>query len=348
MPIPKNKNKLIDALNRFSDKSPSIEYQYKKASVGNSEFASRLEGYVKEISNGYKDGMDLTQEVSKISEREGLSENEIDRLVQSVNMKIYQIMFDKTKGQDNRDVKFPIAKAEEVKRILGMSKKEDEEDSSDELPGDKTEKVASEKKTMLSLLEKSASDDREFFYNSAEIKDGYRDHLLEKVSTNLNQDFENKEKISKDLKDSSGILGVAFAKYASHGLNHQKIFDKMCSSAGLRKSGQRLVKEAFLRAGKEFKIKKEASINLADIDSMEDFSLGKHSISKVAEEEVASLPEVVDKKNKIRDFEKLVDLAVKIQEDEQMLNEINEKIETKKKIIEEAEKNKKIKEGNNE
>jgi len=341
MPIPKNKSKLISALNNFKEKTPTSIFQYKKASDGDSAFATALEGYVNEISKNYKDGMDLTQEVSKIAEREDLSENEIDRLVQSVNMKIYQKVFENTKGQDNREVKFPIAKSREVKRILGMSKKEDtDSNESEELPGDKTEKVASEKETMETLLIKSAESKREFGYSSAEIKNGYRDFLMEKISENLNNDIEDREHIEKNIIDNSGALGVAFAKYASHKLDHQKIFDKMCFRSGLRKSGQQIVKKSFERARGEFKLEKKASINFVDIEGVEDFSLGLHSISKVADEEVASLPDVVDKKNKIRDFEDLVNLAVKIQEDEKTLNDINEKIETKKKIVEKTEKDK--------
>ena len=342
MAIKRNgKSSLAQALVNLTESGSVLgKMQYKQASEGTSDFALKLEGFVKEVESKYRDGMDLTQEVVKIAERENLTDDEIDRAVQAINMRIYQICFDKTSGQEDRTVKFAIADPNEVKSKLGRGAKPSEPSTTDApapAPASGEEKVASlKRRDLASALLDYNSSAHETGYSAPEIKGAYQEYLFDKVAANISADLEKAAGIKEELEDGVKTLGVCFAKYASHGLDHQAIFEKMCSQSKLRKVAQLAVKEAFEAFKGEFKVAEEETLDLVDTDAVEDFSLGQHSVSGVGNENIATLPEVVDKKRQVRDFEKLVDIALKIQTDDELLDSINQKIEAKKQLIDSA------------
>lgn len=302
--------------------------------LASGDVGAKIEKLVREIESSYKEGMDLTAEVARIAKRDNLQDKELDRLAQGINMRVYQLLFPKTAGKEDRTVRFKIADPFKAKEILGRTKKHTEESAT--TPGDGEEKVASPR-TLAGMLEVYDPSTGTEDYYAAPIRGAFGEYLYEKIASNIYHHAEDIREKEASVKEDVEMLGIAFAKYAStRDLNHQNVFNKMCVDADFRKINQLRVKEAFDRFKGQFKVAEDVSLDLFDIDSCEDFSLGGHSISKVAEEPM-KLPEISGKKRQIKDFEKLVNAALKIQEDDEMLEEMMQKMEAKKKIISEKE-----------
>lgn len=326
------KSSMAKALNRLSD-VPSVlnMSQYKSASdVGS--FESKLEGYISDIKSKFKPGMNLSDEVTKIAERDSLTDDEIDRVCQSINMSTYQDLFDKSIGKEDRGVKFSIAKPEQVKKAVNGTSEEVSKEAS-ELDGDMEKKAGP--KDIVSAILNYNPEGRNTKYSRAAVPEARRDYLFEKIAKDISSDFEKLASVESDINEDLQTMGVCFCKYASdvRGIDYQKVFDRMSFRAGLRRGTQIKIRNKFDDMKGVYKIASDVSLNLIDVSSVEDFSLGNHSISKIAEAEVSALPDVVDKKRDVRDFEKLVQIALKIQDNDSMLEDINNKIEAKRQIV---------------
>ena len=308
--------------------------QYKLASSA-TEFERSLETYIEEAKAEFRKKVGLTESAISISKRENLNDDEIDRFCQALNNAVYKDLFAKSEGQADRYVKFKIAKPEDVKKAVNGSTSEKLEVKQTMGDEAKLEKKASFQGALDALMSIDASA-IEGKYSPAAAPKAYGEFLLNKVAFIIAEDLKEKEDIEEKLASDREMLGFCFAKYASMKnpvIDTQKVFEKMCCESGMRKIAQKDIRDEFERFRGPFKIASDFSLELVSIDDVEDFSLGKHSISKIAEEVVAELPEVVDKKREVKDFEKLVQMAIRIQENDQMLDRINEKIEAKRKVV---------------
>lgn len=333
--IRKGLGSVADALIK-SDITPlDLKREVKLAS---DDFNIRLISLVNELYTNHNEGADLTRRVADLAIREGLTGNEVDHLVRGINRKIFQKKYDETKGKDDRRVTFKIADPYEVKAIMGLTSEPKE--SVAEESDSSLEKVASEKKASTVADAIMSFDPNESAYvgsiTPAICTDAHQEYVLDKIAMNLQNDMSRAEMLERSIKESVDLAGACFVKYASHGLDHQDIFKKMCVTSQVEPYVQEAIKGSFDYRKTLTKSAKDHSIELVKISEEEDFSLGKYSISKIAESTIATLPEVVNKKRQINNFQKLVDLAVQIQKDDEMLNQINENIETKKRILEES------------
>lgn len=271
---------------------------------------------------------DLNATISELAKSEGFNKDETMRVIQAVNNCIYQSLYAETVGKTDRSVKFTIADIDKVMPV---------EAASTGVVDENNEKVASLQKP--TFFEKIASYqmDEHNTYSPAAVPGADVDFLMERVASDLKSTALALEKVAGEVKGAQDLLGVAFSKYASAGLNVQTIFEKMAKQSNMRKTKQADIIETYNRVNAlSKKASENPSLELVDIDAVKDFSLGRHSISKIAEQDVLSLPEVSDKKREVKDFQKLVELAIKIQSDEAMQKNLEEKLEAKRELVAQA------------
>lgn len=326
------RNSLAEALAKLdmnADSGLSIRPEVKLAS-DMSPFESNKKEIVDDIVKkvGLSNGTDINALIVKAIKDYSLNEDEGMRIIQAVNMGVYRLLYDQTSGKDNRAVKFNIADPAKVfnKPVAETSGLLDESN----------EKVASLHKVRQTLTEKLASLDMTTVesYSPAMIPSAKEDFLFERLSKDLNKTASDLSVVTRDIDESLELMGRAFSEYAKQaGEGVQTVFEKMACQSKMRKTRQADVVIAYNKARSLDKKASEVNLELVDIDAVEDFSLGRHSISKVAEQEVLTLPEVSDKKREIQSFEKLVEMALKIQENETLKQNLTEKLETKRELI---------------
>lgn len=296
-----------------SDLSP---FEIKKKSVVDSVVADFLKD---ETTN-------LNEKIAALAKAENFNKEETMRVVQSVNNGIYQALYAKTTGKPDRSVKFEIA---DINKIMPKD--------SPAVVDESNEKVASlQKPTFLEKIASFQMDEYET-YSPAAVPTAFDDFFREKIASDLRETEKALEKVASDVMSSKELIGFAFSKYASYGLDIQAIFEKMAKQSNTHKTGQAEIIEIYDRMNALDKRASEyPKLELVDIDAIKDFSLGRHSISKIAEESVLALPEVSDKKREIQSFQRLVELALKIQSDEALQNNLAEKLDAKRELVAQA------------
>jgi hypothetical protein len=316
---------IADAILKL-DTQPEISYgEIKVASM--TDFDVKKKGIVDGIVRDYMSNKnkDLNSAIAEIAKANNFNENEILRIIQSVNMAVYQELYERSFGGMERKVQFDIASPEKIM----PSVKPTEGPVVDE----NNEKVAMEKTASLNEIIAGVDMDIPTKY-SAPVIPGFYDHFIAgKVAADLASTEESLEKAAAELNDTIEKIATALAIYSTKGIDVQAVFEKLASRAGIRKLKQADIIEVYNRACSNEKIASDVKLELVDIDAIEDFSLGKHSISKIAEEATLMLPEVSAKRSEIKNFEKLVELALKIQGNEELRNELLNSLELKKEII---------------
>lgn len=329
----KGLSSLAGAVNKIQNKVSVLDSAQYKTAAEVGDFERKLEGYLSEVKSKFRDNMSLTDEVIKIATRDSLTDDEIDRVCQALNMKTYQDQFEKTVGKDDRSVRFPIASPEKVKAAVRGPVKEEGEKAASEMDGEMEKSAGG--KDLVSRIINYNPEGRDRIYSKPLLPNARTEFLLDKIAKNLREDIEKAAALQREIDEGVETVSICFSKYASdaRGLDFQGAFDRMSYRAGLRRGTQMKIRDQFDKVKGYHKIASDVTLNLINIDEVEDFSLGNHSISKIAEEPVASLPEVVDKKRDVKDFEKLVQIALKIQENDKMLDTINSNIESKRQIV---------------
>lgn len=326
---------LADKLISVKDKGSVLnESQYKKASEnGFGNLKKSIDEITEPIVRDFIDrGAGLNEAIAKVADTEKLNDDEINRVIQTTNMKIYQILYGNTVGKDCREVKFDIASPQKVLSILGRSGTKTEPAESMAIESDEKTAGDKSKKSIEDMIIDYVPAER-FTSYSKPIADFRRESLLDKIANEINKNVDEFNRLTKESKESIDMIGVALSKYASRKVPYQEVFNRMCVRSGMRKKDQIMVKEAFDRFKGNYKVASDVSLELFDIDSYEDFSLGRFSISKQADENIMTLPEVTNSKQTIKDFTKLVDLAVKIQQDQKALEALTEGIKEQQEIV---------------
>lgn len=299
-------------------------------SAGFSDFSAKLKSTVDEVVSKYRDGVDLNAEIAKIAK--DLNDDQLNRVIHGVNNTIYQQQFSKTAGKEDRTVSFAIADPKKIRANMGRV--DAPADNSSYVESEGEEKVASYRSQSMADIILGITDEPVYSDFLPAASEGFYDeYLREKIAKNLQEDLNTFEKYAGFLSKDTSELATEFFKFASAGIDHQKIFGRMCKRAGMRKTAQLAVIKRFDQIRE---LNKEASapdLAFVDIDTFKDFSLGRHSLSKVANEEILSLPEAVDTKRRENEFERLVQIAMKIQSDDAFIDELNGKIEAKKQLL---------------
>lgn len=328
----RKKTSLAEALakHNFDDGALVIKPEVKLAS-DLTPFETKKKDIVDRIVSAFKSGTekDLNKAVKAAVEEHGLNREEGNRIIQSVNTAVYQYVYDQTSGIENRKVNFEIAAPEKVFS-------DGEPSAEPAVVDENNEKVASHKMT---LLEKLASlEDQEFEFHSPALDPLAKEAFLaERIANDIEKTEKELTKVSSERASDLAMIGYAFSEYAkTASLDVQDVFEKMAVQSKMRKTQQADVIIAYNRARSIDKRASSTELQLVDIDAVKDFSLGKHSISKIAEQNILSLPEVSDKKKDVKDFQKLVELALKIQSDEQLEQNLVEKLNAKKALVENA------------
>jgi len=293
-------------------------------------FSIDLPRYRDEIVSKYlnDENIDINKEILNLAKAKSLNDDQIKRVIESVNNQIYLICYNRMTNKPERNVSFNLADFNKIK-----------EESENKDDAKKTEdKKASEEE---STLEKSASyqeyDDTFGFFLRDRIggplgesaapdrnADFYK-HAAERILSDYEKLSSKEEKYASYIFDDARTIGEAFVEYMKKKANVQEIFDEMTKKAGMNKKYQ-----DFLIAScnsvvddykKEHRLPKQASIKLASDNNkdIEKFTLGKYSLSKVAS--FVECPNVYVNGRNVSNIGSLIKIATDIVDNYNILSE---------------------------
>jgi hypothetical protein len=240
------------------------------ASEGN--FKASLERYANSVSNDYvKHGTDMNEAIAKIASRNHLNDDQIQRVVEESNNKVYLAKYAEMKNSNERDVTFDRADAEKVK----AASKSDVSDLS---------KIA------------SAIDEPLTAFNSTRNLTGALTPAaptdlvklaMEKLASDLEKTAHDLDRAKVGFDAHIYKVAGMLIKYDRAGINTDVAFEEICRKNNFHTPMQKILKEAAehiiseeVQAGK---IDPEYRLNVSYVDlstPAPDYSLG--SFSKIA------------------------------------------------------------------
>lgn len=290
------------------------------------------------IKNFYQRGIGLNESIANIATNEWLNHDQLSRLIEEVNCDVYLEEYSKTKNNSVRDVKFEIASMTKIKDLMNPQDSQELENTQDD-PKLKQNKGGG-KGIMKKAFEENFEGDalNAFNYTAFETcglaPEADKDidpkiFELKKTAKAIEETDKNIEKIANELYEDYCNIANALIKTAQHNGNVQSVFEKICKEAQFERNYQEAVIDIFTEKVANYKslgyIAPSASIELSlveDITPDRDFSLGIHSLSKKASEEI---PTLVTNKGIIKDVNNLINIANKIEDKQKKLQSEQEK-----------------------
>ena len=285
----------------------------------------------KVVEDYFRYGMDLNQAIAKEAAARTLNDEQIKRILESVNQQVYLNEYNKKRSDTERIVEFPLASFDKIKALIDGDIPPIIKDAKSASKSDgNVEKTASDNASELSFLNyrthksvglAESSPPSEARLNAIRIAE-----KLAELEDEYNEALAN-------METSTGRMAEALVKYAKVAYYEpQYLFKKVCTSAQLTKQAQLCVQDAYSR---HVKALKEGSaihdafpsgLELVDAVGVDPspFSLGERSLLKQAEKDAAeevSVPQIVlSDKTLMKDYNKLVELAIDIQKRQETLS----------------------------
>lgn len=295
-----------------------------------SDFSQRLQSYRKAVVDSYfKYNIDLNKSIAKISEKENLNDDQIQRIVEEVNNQVYLIKYNQLTSSPEREVDFDLASLRKIKEIIknGDTKKPVTSGPANKTAGEENggsiEKKASwenqDGDDKLNFLNCST---HEFANLAADKTRSKMSIIAEKVANGIKELDKSIIEKTAEAAGHAYTIAEALIKYDRHGINPQEVFEEMCKKANFQKSNQALVKNAVIQKIAQLKeynaIPKDYNLELSLCDTKEtynEFSLGRYSLIKQAEVTTQSnqvMPVVVTEQGVVKNVNDLVSIAEKI------------------------------------
>lgn len=230
-------------------------------------FKSSLDRYANGVSADYiKHGSDMNQAISKIASRDNLNKDQIQRIVEEANNRVYLAKYALLKNSNDRDVLFDKADLEKISSM-------DDEDSMN--------KIA------------SSIDEPRTSYNSTRNITG---SITPTVPATLEKMIA--EKLASDLSTTSSSLADAHIAFDSHiykvaemlirydraGIDTDTAFEEICRTNGLNVPVQEIIKRAaselidMEKSANSINDNYELNLPFVDLgDAPKDYSLGEFS-----------------------------------------------------------------------
>lgn len=235
-------------------------------------FKSNLEQYASSVSSGYlRHGLDMNKVIAKIASTNNLNANQIQRVIEESNNKVYLAKYAQMKNSNDREVSFDRADMEKVSTFLGSES------------------------TDMSKIASSADEPRTAFNSTRNLTGS----LTPAAPMSLTKMVA--EKLASDLSVASGMLSQAHCAFDAHiykiaemmfrydraGVDTNTCFDEICRKNNFNVPIQNIIQEAaddiIEMEKKANNINADYSLKLPFVDlglKPSDYSLG--SFSKIA------------------------------------------------------------------
>lgn len=310
---------LLDALN------DGLDIGFKPQAQSN-KFVSSLPGYIKTAVDNYvRYGKDLNDTIRSIAEKNKLNDDQIQRVVEGANNQVYLIIYEKGKGNLDREVKFELASLPKVKgREISSEKLTKGTSKAAGNLMDGLEKVASEE-IPFTVLQNSKTKMRNIDNTDTKLEN------LKKLATEYHEVHKEIEKVAASVVSSFYDISDVLIQSHLTGYDHQAIYDYISKKASFDDSDKEMMKSAF-EEKLDFLRKDRPSIYCPiemSIDfygkeiTKEAFSLGDRSLSKTASEEIEpKVPVVTVNKKTAKSINDLIGLAEKAKTDKDAVNHL--------------------------
>lgn len=279
-----------------------------------------LEKWASNIAHDYLyHNVDLNQGIAKIAREQGLNDHQIERLIQRVNVDVFQTKYALSKGSNVRRVEFPIAQLDQVRQLLGKAPTQ-----SGEIEVLYNKGAQSMDKKAWLELEASAGDHLNFFhgaeespalYDEDEVADRYRALVLKKALGAYNEFCKQAQESKQLLIGRIMHLGDALIEYALHGHNPQSMFEKVAREAnlGVREQGL-LCKYAEEKLAKLQQEKRAPSTFTLALHPIEADSVHASVLNKFALYHPDDLPAIVVNGKTVRGYNDMIKMASLVKE----------------------------------
>lgn len=294
----------------------------------NSSFLRNKDSWIKAAVEGYtRFSSNPNDTLSKIASDNQLNEEQVKRLVEETNVGIYLAKYAMTKGRQIRNVEFPLADTDKIKQLLGMSR----EASSEVAINQETEKEGAVRMTKsasaetmnFSVSEKTTGD---CFTSSAPCDPIlWEQNVPEKVAAVM---LKNKivsklteEKLAQEKRESNFVRNVSVLSNAiihneRAGQSGQDLLERVSFDAGLSPTEQlpiiKYANMAMTWLKEARRLPQNFDLNLVPSEKKpEAFSLGRHSLSKIAQDVNVKIDRLPDNVT----YEQLVDVAKEIKKE---------------------------------
>ena len=235
-------------------------------------FKASLERYANSVSNDYvKHGTDMNESIAKIASRNHLNDEQIQRVVEESNNKVYLAKYAELKHSNERDVTFDRAEAEKVKTASkdGVSDLSKIASSADEPLN-----AFNSTRNLTGALTPAAPTDI--------VK-----LAMEKLASELDKTAKKFDRAKVDFDAHIYKVAGMMIRYDRAGINTDMAFEEICRQNNFRTPMQQIIKEAAediigeeVKAGK---LDSDYRLNMSFVDlgaAAPNYSLG--AFSKIA------------------------------------------------------------------
>lgn len=285
---------LLDALS-----DGSYDLQNKRDLSG--DFSKKLLDYRNVIVSEFlKYNIDLSKAISKIAKRDGLNDDQIQRIVEEVNNQVYLVKYDKLKGRPDREVEFDLASTDKVKKLMKGEEVNSNSEPTEEVKEEKLSfKTAFEQEKMDSFEKVASAESYDLFngvlthsygdlsINTRRTRDEF---MMTKIANHINQKEDELNKIAKALKNTASELGDTFVNLERLGADTNEVMSAIIKSAELNEKEVELIKEATAdrinTLVERRYLPEDFTVDFTNLNlekkASEKFTLGKYSLNKTA------------------------------------------------------------------
>ena len=238
-------------------------------SISRGDFKRNLDGFAASVAEGFlRMGKDMDESIAKIAEVNNLNDDQIQRVIEESNNKVYLSKYAQMKNENERDVKFTVAKMDNIKsKMLG---------NQDMI------KSASENKERIDSFN---------CYNpyrtgsmGYEAEPDLAKMIAEKLAGDLSVANSNAKKAEKKLDSQIFKIAEMLIRYDRAGADIQDNYKTICKEAGLMAPEQKVLSMAINELIEQEKLagtvnnNYELKLDYVDLTESEpDYSIGLFS-----------------------------------------------------------------------
>lgn len=286
------RGKARDKMSTLLDALSTGEYDLQTKRDVSSDFGRKLLVYRGEIVNAWShdETQDLNQIIAALAKRDGLNEEQVKRIVEEVNNQINGILYQRQMNSPERNISatdFGIGGVADTNKIWDIV------NGKVSKPDKAQEEKKADSEDLSAWMEKTASAPPvEEFYDMPEtpMKESYG--LYKKAAQSFMGRFKKlaseEEDLANNVLDDVETIGEAFVEYDKKGYDANRIFSQLAKQASLTTNQQSFLKTGVEHAIKVYKEEKKLpesytlKLAYADPNEDEEFSLGEHSLTKIA------------------------------------------------------------------
>lgn len=305
-------------------KSLGNNFEKQADELANNKFVHNRQSWTNSVVESYvKYNVDPNTSIAKIAKENDLNDEQVNRIIEETNISIYLQKYAATKGQRVRRVTFPLA---DPTKIGVMSKSAQHTTSEDTA---KLDKAASDnvypremdfsidKEAGYSMLTSNSTNYEPAIWDKELVFKQATETMKNKIKQRMEQEKIARIQSLKSILHKVAFIGDAIIYNARSSQDTQGLFNSISKEASLDSTAQNAIikyttekiasmkEERFLPGNFDFQLQ------LATTGENK-FSLGKHSLSKYAEDIQLQKDLVLPN---VTDYEKLIGTAIQIQKE---------------------------------